>query len=112
MNEEMDKLKKKVFKHPNAETLEIKRVPKDTVKAFKEFANENFVGDYGFALKWLVDQVIIEDVRFTEVFNIIDDLSRKVDLILAKDMDPEPEKPKVEYKTMVSGKKIPIPIRD
>jgi hypothetical protein len=57
-DEEIDKIARKVFTHPNAEKLEIKRIPKDTVKIFKDFANEQFVGDYGMCLKSILDEAI------------------------------------------------------
>lgn len=50
---------KRVFKHPNAEEIFIKRVPKQTVKLFKEYADNGFCGDYGMALKQLLDFTLI-----------------------------------------------------
>lgn len=39
-----------------ADTLEIRRVPKATIRDFKELAHsEQFCGDYGFTLKFLMD---------------------------------------------------------
>ena len=37
--EEINDIKKRVFKHSKAEPLEISRVPIPTLEAFKEFSN-------------------------------------------------------------------------
>jgi len=47
----------------NSEDLRIKRVPKPTLKAFKELADSEFCGDYGMTLKWLVDDIISADAK-------------------------------------------------
>ena len=36
-------------------SLVINRVPRKTLKEFKDWAKEDFEGDYGMALKWLMD---------------------------------------------------------
>lgn len=47
----------------NLFSLTISRVPQRTKKAFIELANEEFCGDYGMTLKWLVDQRADDEVR-------------------------------------------------
>ena len=37
------------------ESLHISRIPKNTKKEFKKLAEEDFEGDYGMCLKWLID---------------------------------------------------------
>lgn len=60
MAEQKDKFKKikDKLKHPRATSLNIKRVPADIVKVFKEYANEEFVGDYGMMLKTAMEGYI------------------------------------------------------
>lgn len=55
---EIDEIKKKIFRHPNATDIHIKRIPKDTVDLFKKFANDKFVGDYGMYLKNILEDSI------------------------------------------------------
>jgi len=113
-DEEIDHIIKKVFTHPNAEKLEIKRIPKDTVKYFKDFANAQFVGDYGMALKYLVDNLIVSDPRIEEIWMAIEDIRAQLSII--NEMPPPPENQEIKeekedddkYKTMLSGKKVLI----
>ena len=70
--EEIDTLKERIM-HPKATSVSIKRVPKETEEAFKKFANDEFVGDYGMALKYLVDKVLIEPLPFQQVYAILED---------------------------------------
>ena len=49
--EKLDEIKKKVTQN----NLYINRVPKKTKISFQELANEEFEGDYGFTLKFLLD---------------------------------------------------------
>lgn len=112
-DEEIDKIIKKVFTHPNAEKLEIKRIPKNTVKIFKDFANEEFVGDYGMALKFMVDNFIVSDPRIAELWLAIDDIRAQLSLlpemIAQQPVAPKPEpKSEATYKTMLNGRKILI----
>ena len=48
----------------NSESLFIKRIPKDTKKAFIDYANREFCGDYGMAIKWLVDGLASDKEAF------------------------------------------------
>jgi len=105
MSEEIENLKKKIL-HPNAVALDIRRVPKDTVEVFKQFANEHFVGDYGMTLKKLVDVVLIEPLPFQQIYGILEDHERRI----AKLENTEPKKLRV-IKT-ISGREIKVPIKD
>lgn len=102
----MDEVRHKIFHHPLSESMDIKRIPKQTVEIFKKFANEQFVGDYGFALKWMVDNLLVEDNRFQTIFSMLDDLNARLTTCEGKKTEPEQT-----YKVMMSGRKIPIPNR-
>ena len=52
---EIDEIKKKVFRHPDSTDLYMRRVQIEVVKEFKDIANKEFLGDYGFCLKWLLE---------------------------------------------------------
>ena len=47
----LEEIKKKV----SQDGIYINRVPKKTRKEFIDYAKEEFAGDYGMALKWLID---------------------------------------------------------
>jgi len=46
----------------NSESLHIARIPIKTKRAFREFSDDEFCGDYGMALKWLVDGIPNKDM--------------------------------------------------
>jgi len=47
----------------NKESLHISRIPKKTKAAFIELAEQEFCGDYGMCLKWLIDDIPNVDTR-------------------------------------------------
>lgn len=47
----------------NKGALHISRVPEKTKDAFITLAEEEFCGDYGMTLKWLVDDILGQDTR-------------------------------------------------
>lgn len=108
---EIEKIARKVFKHPNAETLEISRIPKKTVIAFKEFANENFVGDYGFTLKGLLDHYLNREDQFNEIYARLNDLNERIELIL-NNQETKDKEESYKYITMGNGKKIRVPKKE
>ncbi len=57
----VQKLAKKL--QENRESLYISRVPDKTKEEFKKLAEEEFCGDYGMALKWLMDDIISQDTK-------------------------------------------------
>jgi len=99
--EKIEEIKHKVFRHPDADSLLIKRIPKEAVKQFKQFANEHFVGDYGFAFKWMVDNLLVEDSRFIELYAILEKHEERLNSLQnVKDQPP--------FKRMLSGRKIVV----
>jgi hypothetical protein len=51
----------------NKNSLHISRVPPRTKEEFISFADEEFLGDYGMALKWLMDGIPKQDMRLVLV---------------------------------------------
>ena len=47
----------------NRQSLHIARIPTATKEAFKKLAEDEFCGDYGMALKWLIDDIPGQDTR-------------------------------------------------
>lgn len=47
----------------NHERLSISRLPAKTKSSFIDLANEDFCGDYGMTLKWLMDDLITPDAK-------------------------------------------------
>jgi len=45
----------------NKKSLHISRIPENTKKAFVDLSNNEFCGDYGMTLKWLIDGIINQD---------------------------------------------------
>lgn len=100
--EELQAIGRQVFRHRNADTLYIKRVPKETLDMFTKFADENFIGDYGFCLKWLLDNMVKGDMQ-NQTLAILQDHETRLGALEGV--------PKVVTKTMLSGRKIEIPIK-
>jgi hypothetical protein len=48
----------------NSQGIRINRVPPKTKVAFIKLAEEEFCGDYGMTLKFLVDDIMSQDTRF------------------------------------------------
>ena len=61
----------------NKNSLHISRVPPKTKEVFIAFADEEFLGDYGMALKWLMDGIPNQDMRL--VLAELDSLKAKVE---------------------------------
>ena len=101
MVEEIEQIKDRVFKHPNSSALRIERVPKDTLDTFKKFANDQFVGDYGMALKSLVDKGIVEPLPFSQIYSVLEDHESRI----AKLEGTGPKK--VTSIKTISGREIP-----
>jgi len=47
----------------NRKSLHIARIPDKTKKAFIDLAENEFCGDYGMTLKWLIDDIPGQDTR-------------------------------------------------
>jgi len=89
-----EKLLKKI-KRSKAD-LSINRVPDKTLSTFKDFAHENFEGDYGMALKWLVDGIPSEQhIKLQEQINFLAErLSKLEEELFGSDEEDEQTQPK------------------
>jgi len=105
MSEEINNVKEKII-HPKAQKFGMERVPRDSVQAFKQFANDEFVGDYGMAFKKLVDTMLVEPQPYQQIYSILEDHEKR----LAKAEKIEPKKFKV--RKTISGREIKIPIQE
>lgn len=105
-------LKKKLIgaEHSEAMTFEIKRVPITSVNTFRQLSNKEFVGDYGFTFKYLIDREMDrrkEEAVIGQIYAILADL----DLRVAK-LEGSGKKPKFKIIRMVDGTIKKIPIRE
>ena len=73
--------------------LKIKRVPKDTIKRFKELAEKEFCGDYGMTLKWLVDDIISADNRM--IMGTLNDHHQRIEALENKKTEEAPKQRKM-----------------
>jgi hypothetical protein len=94
---EIEDIKKKVFRHPDSTDLYMKRVSKQVVNEFKELANSQFLGDYGVCLKWLIEGFKKKD---QEVYAFLENHEERISNL----EENKPNKPKKEIK-MVNGSK-------
>jgi len=76
--EKVSKVRELIERHKP--DLKISRVPPKTLKVFKEIADEEFCGDYGMCLKWLVDYAI-EDLKYV---NLVERILRLEQALLGK----------------------------
>ena len=84
--------------------MSIQRVPKKTIRNFKEFAKEDFCGDYGMALKFLMD-------FYTGVIQSgLEDIEAKVEFCMNEisELKQDVSKPEQKFKVMADGTKRPI----
>lgn len=106
--EKIKEIKKKVFRHWNAENIYIERVPIKASKQFKKLAHEEFCGDYGMALRYLMFSRIELEERDAEFLEMLTQHEMRLQKLEGKGE----ESPKHQVKTMCSGRKITIPIRE
>lgn len=102
MSEEIENLKKRVA-HPNSKDMYIRRVDRKTVDAFKKFANDEFVGDYGMALKRLVNMVLIDPLPFENIYNTLSEHEARISNLEGKDSSNK------KVRKTISGRKINKP---
>lgn len=107
----IEDIKKKMFRHPNAKNFSMERVPVDTIEVFKQFANDEYVGDYGMAFKKLVDSVLVDPPPFTELFGAIENHEQRL-LRLEGKCVPAGDTKKYRIRKTLGGKEIKIPIRE
>jgi len=85
----------------NREGIQIARLPQKTKSEFLKLANEEFCGDYGMTLKWLIDDIVSADNRMI-METLKDHHQRLAELENSASMKEEKtEEPKV--KKMLDG---------
>jgi len=89
----------------NRKSLHIARIPDKTKEAFKALAEEEFCGDYGMTLKWLIDDIPSQDTRMI-IAKLEEQEARLQALETATHLSEEV--PDENKKKMLSGRKITI----
>lgn len=109
--EKIEEIKEKVFRHPKATDLYIKRIPIDAAGTFKQYANDHFVGDYGLCLKSLIDEKLAKDEAFIEIGQelaavcaVIDEHEKRICALESKS--------NVRTIKMLNGRQIVKPIKE
>lgn len=87
----------------NRKSLHIARVPDKTKKEFMELADKEFCGDYGMALKWIMDDIPNQDIRM--VVSNIENHEARIQALESIGSETIEEEPKPIVKT-VGGNKI------
>ena len=82
----MDELEK-IQQRVTSPSLTINRLPRPTFDAFKLLAEEQFEGNYGFTLKFLMDGVV--NMKETEVMVRLDALETAFEELRQKLSQPE-----------------------
>jgi len=85
----------------NRKSLHIARVPDKTKATFIALAEEDFCGDYGMALKWLIDDIPSQDTRM--IITQLEDHEARM-LTLENKGPVEEEIPEKHPKKMLDGK--------
>lgn len=88
----------------NKDSLRIGRVPPKTKEAFTNLAEEEFCGDYGMTLKWLMDDIMSQDMRV--VLEKLQEFEERIS-VLEQTMSSggTPDEDKGSVKKMLSGNK-------
>jgi hypothetical protein len=76
------------FMHPDADSFNIRRAPKREIAVFKEYANKEFLGDYGMAFRDMVQKMLIEPSENALVLDIAEDHEQRLQAL----ENPNPEK--------------------
>jgi hypothetical protein len=97
MGDEIDEIKRKVFRHPDSTDLYMKRVQKEVADKFKKLANEQFLGDYGMCLKWLIESFNAPD---PEVYALLENHESRISNLETKKEANVVQKKKIK---MVNG---------
>lgn len=83
----------------NRKSLHIARIPDKTKEVFIQFAEEEFCGDYGMALKWLIDDKLNGDIR--TMVKMLEDHESRIQVLESKEESPKPEE---SVRKMLDGK--------
>ena len=86
----------------NRKSLHIARVPDKTKEAFIALAEEEFCGDYGMTLKWLMDDIPSQDTRM--IIAKLEEQDARLQALESATHASE-EVPDEDTRTMLDGKK-------
>lgn len=86
----------------NKDSLHIGRIPPKTKKAFVTFAEEEYCGDFGMALKGLIDDVPHQDIRMLVI--AIEDLDNRICALESKLETSTEKEPNEKSCKMCDGK--------
>lgn len=107
---EMDYLVKEAVYGDNTQftSLFFKQVPKDTAEEFKKLSFESgFAGHYGFTLKALIDQLIVQKESLSEVrLEEIEERLSRIEKMILLLQDKEDVEAKQSVKKTVGGRII------
>ena len=87
----------------NRKSLHIARVPDKTKEDFIALAENEFCGDYGMALKWLMDDILSQDNRL--IIAKLEDFEARLQALESIDIVSEQNPSEKVIKTF-SGKRI------
>ena len=86
----------------NRKSLHIARIPDKTKEDFIALAEQDFCGDYGMTLKWLIDDVLSQDTRM--IIASIGDHETRIQALESATHSSEKVSDE-NTKTMLDGKK-------
>jgi len=89
----------------NRKSLHIARIPDKTKEAFIALAEEEFCGDYGMTLKWLIDDIPSQDTRM--IIAKLEEQEARIQAIESATHSSE-EVPDENKRKMLSGKEITV----
>ncbi len=87
----------------NRKSLHIARIPDKAKEAFIALAEEEFCGDYGMCLKWLIDDILNQDIRM--IIAKLEEQEVRLQSLESATHTSE-EKPDDNTITMLNGRKI------
>lgn len=88
----------------NRKSLHIARVPDKTKEAFMALAEEEFCGDYGMTLKWLIDDILSQDIRL--IIAKLEEHEARIQALESATHSSGEEKPDEDSVRTLDGKKI------
>ena len=87
----------------NRKSLHIARIPDKTKETFIALAEEEFCGDYGMTLKWLIDDIPGQDTRM--IIAKLEEQEARLQALESATHSSE-EAPDENKKKMLSGREI------
>lgn len=88
----------------NRKSLHIARIPDKTKEAFIALAEEEFCGDYGMTLKWLMDDIPSQDTRM--IIAKLEEQEARIQALESKTHSTEEVSDENEIKMLDGSKKV------